>query len=73
MTHWPQKVQAVLPMGRPKAGVITVWNPRFSAVRIEVVWIFLHTLTQRRQRMHLLGSRVMDSLTSMGFRSRSPS
>ena len=31
------KVQAVLPMGSPKAGVITVWKPRFSAVRMEVV------------------------------------
>ena len=41
-----------------KAGPITDWNPRFCGKMAATPWVWPHTVTQRRQRMHLAVSRT---------------
>ena len=64
--HWPQNTQLASPSGENIAGAITVSNPRPCAFSTPVFWISLQAATQRRQRMHLPISRVMDTEMSSG-------
>ena len=51
--HWPHWTQTTSLRFCEKAGPMRVANPRPWANRPPTSWISLHTVTQRRQAMHL--------------------
>ncbi len=58
--------QLTLNSGRSMAGEIVVSKPLFWLPMAPTPWIWLQAVTQRRQRMHLDGSRVIEGLMSIG-------
>ena len=55
--HWPHCTQTTSLRLLAKAGPMTVAKPRPWAKMLPTPWISLHTVTQRRQAMHLPVSR----------------
>ena len=58
--HWPQLTQSVSASFFPKAGVTIASEPRWAKSMAPTCCTSLQTLTQSPQRMHLLGSRMME-------------
>ena len=57
--HWPQETQEVSPSGVSKAQEMLVAKPRSLAPMTPTSCHLRQTAVQRRQRMHLLLSRIM--------------
>src|SRR5665647_1735757 len=61
-THCPQLVQTDSPKSSSSDGPMKVENPRWCGFISDTPCISLHTVTQRRQRMHFELSRTMEGL-----------
>ena len=66
--HWPQPTQGDSAKGLPKAVLMVIFEPRKAKSIAPTCWVSLHIRTQSPQRMHLPGSRVMqtEELSSTG-------